>query len=95
MSEVESQLALALGSEGTPSIGDREEEDDVGAAGWEYKGEQVDEERLREMQERIDGCVLFSPLRVRLPRPLVPTTPPCHSLELRTTHLATLSLIHI
>ncbi|GAA5836411.1 hypothetical protein JCM9279_000383 [Rhodotorula babjevae] len=54
MSEVESQLALALGSDGTPSVGG-DDDDDEDALGWEYKGEQVDEERLREMQDRIDS----------------------------------------
>jgi len=61
MSEVESQLALALGSEGTPSVGDGEQGDEEeNVAGWAFKGEQVDEERLREMQERIDRCASIS-----------------------------------
>lgn len=59
MSEVESQLALALGSEGTPSLDGSAAFDEVQDAGdeWEYKGEEIGEDRLREMQERLDGCV--------------------------------------
>ncbi|TNY17697.1 hypothetical protein DMC30DRAFT_405165 [Rhodotorula diobovata] len=57
MSEVESQLALALGSEGTPSLDGSAAFDEVQDAGdeWEYKGEEIGEDRLREMQERLDG----------------------------------------
>ncbi|BGP50603.1 hypothetical protein JCM10450v2_006522 [Rhodotorula kratochvilovae] len=60
MSEVEAQLALAIGSEGLPSASEAESEDDDAedAREWEYKGEEVEERRLREMEGKLQSLEL-------------------------------------
>ncbi|KPV74078.1 uncharacterized protein RHOBADRAFT_54639 [Rhodotorula graminis WP1] len=92
MSEVESQLALALGSEGTPSVGDDDEEGDDGKS-WVYKGEQVDEERLREMQERIDGLELRTThLATSIPASPTPSARAFASLDSPSASASSMSL---
>ncbi|GAA6054476.1 hypothetical protein JCM3770_001008 [Rhodotorula araucariae] len=60
MSEVEAQLALAIGSEGFPAASEAGSEDGDGEneREWEYKGEEVEDGRLREMEAKLESLEL-------------------------------------